>query len=46
MLTKEVPYKNLGADHFDKTSKERIIRGCVRRLEQLGCKVELEQQAA
>lgn len=46
MLTKEVPYKDLGADHFDKKSKERIIRGCVRRLEQLGCKVELEQQAA
>jgi transposase len=46
MLIKEVPYKDLGADHFDKKSKERIIRGYVRRLEQLGCKVELEQQAA
>ena len=46
MLKKEVPYKDLGADHFDTKSKERIIRGCVRRLEQLGCKVELEQQAA
>ena len=41
MLTQEVPYKELGADHFDKKSKDRIIRGCVRRLEQLGCKVDL-----
>lgn len=46
MLTNKVPYRDLGADHFDKKSKERIIKGCVRRLEQLGCKVELEQQAA
>jgi len=46
MLSKEVPYKELGADHFDQKSKDRIIRGCVRRLEQLGCKVDLEQQAA
>ena len=46
MLTKDVPSKELGADHFDNKSKERIIRGCVRRLEHLGCKVELQQQAA
>ncbi len=46
MLSKEVLYNELGADHFDTKSKDRIIRGCVRRLEQLGCKVDLEQQAA
>jgi len=46
ILSKEVPYKELGADHFDKKSKDRIIRGCIRRLEQLGCKVDPDQQAA
>jgi len=46
MFSKEVPYQELGADPFDKRSKDRINRGCVRRLEQLGRKVDLEQQAA
>jgi transposase len=45
MLRKEVPYKDLGADHFKKKGKERIIQGCLRRLKHLGCEVELKQAA-
>jgi transposase len=45
MLKKEVPYKDLGADHFEKRGKEQIIRGCLRRLKHLGCEVELKQVA-
>lgn len=45
MLRKEVPYKDLGADHFEKKSKDRIIQGCLRRLKHLGCEVELKQAA-
>jgi len=45
MLRKGVPYKDLGADHFEKKGKERIIQGCLRRLKHLGCEVELKQAA-
>lgn len=45
MLRKEVPYRDLGADHFEKRGKERIIQGCLRRLKHLGCEVELKQAA-
>jgi hypothetical protein len=40
-------YKDLGADYFDRISKERILRYHVKRLENLGFKVELtEKQVA
>ena len=45
MLSKHVPYKDLGAEHFEQKSKEKIIQGCVRRLKHLGCEVELKQAA-
>ena len=43
MLSKQVPYKDLGAEHFEQKSKEKFIQGCVRRLKHLGCEVELKQ---
>ena len=46
MLQRGVPYRDLGADHFvESHGKERIARGCVRRLEHLGYKVELHEAA-
>lgn len=39
-------FKDLGADHFDRISKERILRYHVKRLENLGFKVELTQKEA
>ena len=40
-------YKDLGADHFDRISRDRIRRYHIKRLETLGYKVELtEKQAA
>lgn len=45
MLRRQVSYRDLGGDHFDKKSKERIIQGCLRRLKHLGCEVSLQQAA-
>jgi transposase len=39
-------FKDLGADHFDRISKERILRYHVKRLENLGFKVELTEKRA
>jgi transposase len=40
------PYKDLGADHFDRISHDRIRRYHVKRLQDLGYKVELAEDAA
>lgn len=45
MLSKQVPYKDLGAEHFERKSKDKLIQGCVRRLKHLGCEVEIKQAA-
>jgi transposase len=39
-------YKDLGADHFDRISRERVLRYHVKRLENLGFKVELTEKEA
>lgn len=40
------PYRDLGADYFDRLSRERIRRYHVKRLESLGYKVELTDDRA
>jgi len=45
MLSKQVPYKALGAEHFEHKSKDKLIQGRVRRLKHLGCEVEIKQAA-
>jgi transposase len=41
MLRDRVPFRDLGAKHFDRHDARRTIGRLVRRLENLGCKVEL-----
>jgi transposase len=45
MLREDVPYKDLGPDHFDRLNKSKAITRLVRRLEDLGCQVELKHVA-
>jgi len=42
VMTKDVPYYELGADYFAKLNKQGLKRKLVRRLEELGYKVTLE----
>ena len=46
MLKDRVEYKDLGADHFTRRDRSKAIRRLVRRLNDLGCKVELTAEAA
>lgn len=41
MLRDRVPFRDLGAKHFDRHDTSKTIGRLVRRLEDLGCKVEL-----
>lgn len=43
IIRDKVPYRELGADYFDRTNKQYIVRSQVRRLERLGYKVQLEE---
>lgn len=45
MLRNRVPYDDLGSDHFDRLDKSKAIGRLVRRLQQLGCDVEVKQAA-
>jgi DNA repair exonuclease SbcCD nuclease subunit len=45
MLRDGVEYQDLGPDHFDRTDKPKTIRRLVRKLEQLGCQVEVKGAA-
>ena len=45
MLRDGVEYHDLGADHFDRRDREKVIARLVRRLSNLGCEVELKQVA-
>ena len=45
MLKDRVEYKDLGADHFARRDRSKAIRRLVRRLNDLGCKVELTTEA-
>ncbi len=46
MLKDRVEYEDLGADHFTRRDRSKAIRRLVRRLNDLGCKVELTAEAA
>jgi transposase len=45
MLRDGVEYRDLGNDYFDRRDKQKSINRLVRRLEDLGCKVELKEAA-
>jgi len=45
MLRDNKPWKDLGADHFDKRDKGRVVQRLVKRLETLGVKVRLQEAA-
>jgi transposase len=45
MLRDGVAYHDLGADHFDHRDKTKTIRRLVRRLNDLGCEVEVKHAA-
>lgn len=46
MLRDHVPFRDLGAKHFDRHDTRKTIGRLVRRLEDLGCRVELTPVAA
>ena len=46
ILSEGRAYKDLGADHFDRISRDRIRRYHIKRLESLGFKVELTETEA
>ncbi len=45
MLRDEVPYKDLGARHFDRHDTGKTIGRLVKRLEALGCEVDIKRAA-
>lgn len=45
MLRDGVAYQDLGPDHFDRRDKTKTIRRLVRRLNDLGCEVEIHHAA-
>jgi transposase len=46
ILRDDVDYHDLGAHHFDRFDRRKTIRRLVRRLEDLGCQVEITAHAA
>jgi transposase len=45
MLKSGVEYKDLGADHFTRRDKSKAIQRLVRRLNDMGCEVQINAQA-
>jgi hypothetical protein len=45
MLRDSVEYRDLGADHFDRRDRTRAVNRLIRRLEELGLKVQIEAAA-
>ena len=45
MLRNEVPYRDLGADHFDRRDKTKLTNRLLRRLKELGVEVEVRPAA-
>ena len=45
ILREQVPYKDLGPQHFDRQNKTRTIKRLVRRLRDLGCDVQIPEVA-
>lgn len=46
MLVRDVPYKDLGGQYFDRRDKTRVAQRLIRRLEDLGIHVEVTAPAA
>lgn len=46
MLRDGVEYHDLGPDHFDRRDRSKVIHRLVRRLRDLGCAVQITQEAA
>jgi hypothetical protein len=46
MIRNDVDYQDLGASHFNRFDRGHAIRRLVRRLEDLGCQVEINAHAA
>jgi transposase len=46
MLRDGVEYQDLGPDHFDRRDRSKVIHRLVRRLRDLGCAVQLTEEAA
>jgi hypothetical protein len=46
ILKEQRTYKDLGGDHFDRISRDRIRRYHVKRLQDLGYNVELAERSA
>jgi hypothetical protein len=44
ILSKREPYRDLGAEYFDKYKKERTIKRLIYRLKDLGVAVDVEAQ--
>ncbi|MGO9946990.1 MAG: IS110 family transposase [Steroidobacteraceae bacterium] len=45
MLKNDVEYQDLGADHFTRRDRTKVIQRLVRRLNDLGCEVQIAQMA-
>jgi transposase len=45
MLLHRVEYQDLGADHFERRDRSKVIHRLVRRLRDLGCTVQIESAA-
>lgn len=46
MLKNGVEYKDLGADHFSRRDRDKVVSRLIRRLKDLGCDVQLAKHAA
>ena len=46
MLKNGQPYRDLGADYFDKRNTDQVRRSLIRRLERLGVQVIIQESAS
>jgi hypothetical protein len=46
IIKEQIPYKELGADYFDRLNEQAVIKRLTARFETLGYQVELTKQAA
>ena len=46
MLKNGVEYRDLGADHFTRRDRSKVVSRLIRRLKDLGCKVQMNEQPA
>jgi len=46
MLKNQQPYRDLGADYFDRRNVEQLKRSLIRRLERLGLQVTVQNHVS